>query len=131
FRHTQQAAFSAERARWVEQGEFSAAEPAAGDLDPGAADEVTVDVPPGGVVVAAPLSASVWSVGVKEGDRIAAGDTVAVLEAMKMETAVVAPAPERCTRSCAGPARWWRRGSRWPCWCPMRDGGARPTGVRT
>jgi len=49
-------------------------------------------VPPGGVVVAAPLSASVWSVGVKEGDRIAAGDTVAVLEAMKMETAVVAPA---------------------------------------
>src|SRR5258707_14730265 len=49
-------------------------------------------VPPGGVIVAAPRSASVWSVGVKEGDRISAGDTVAVLEAMKMETAITAPA---------------------------------------
>ena len=90
FRTTQQAAFAAERHRWVEQGEFAAAEPDAGALE--VADEVAPDMPPGGVIVAAPLSASVWSVGVKQGDRVAPGDTVAVLEAMKMETAVTAPA---------------------------------------
>ena len=95
FRGRQQAAFAAERARWVEAGEFAVAESAGAGAGPGPGgdDEAgpAADVPAGGVVVAAPLSASVWSVGVKEGDRIAAGDTVAVLEAMKMETAVVAP----------------------------------------
>ncbi|HEV7687154.1 MAG TPA: urea carboxylase, partial [Acidimicrobiia bacterium] len=95
FRAAQQAAFAAERQRWVEQGEFAAAQPDAG-LPPASAlngtDPTAPDVPPRGVIVAAPLSASVWSVGVKDGDRVAAGDTVAVLEAMKMETAVVAPA---------------------------------------
>jgi urea carboxylase len=90
FRATQQAAFAAERQRWVDQGEFTRAalEPAAPEL----ADDSPADVPCGALVVAAPLSASVWSVGVKDGDRVAAGDTVAVLEAMKMETAVTAPA---------------------------------------
>ena len=106
FRATQQAAFAAERHRWVEQGEFAPIE-VEGGLDAGTGTGVGAagragaldglgerppDVPLGGVIVAAPLSASVWSVGIKEGDRVSAGDTVAVLEAMKMETAVVAPA---------------------------------------
>jgi urea carboxylase len=93
FRTIQQAAFAAERHRWVEQGEFATPEPdvSAGAVAGDATGDVVPDVPPGGLLVAAPLSASVWSVGVKDGDRVAPGDTVAVLEAMKMETAVVAP----------------------------------------
>jgi urea carboxylase len=96
FRRMQQDAFAAERRSWVERGEFATREPKPEPaMAPGAAalnGQHAPDVPAGGVVVAAPLSASVWSVVVKEGDRVAAGETVAVLEAMKMETAVPAPA---------------------------------------
>jgi urea carboxylase len=90
FRATQQAAFAAERQRWVEQGEFTRAEPE--PATPEITGDTATEAPSGAVFVAAPLSASVWSVGVKDGDRVAAGDTIAVLEAMKMETAVTAPA---------------------------------------
>ncbi len=45
----------------------------------------------GGGVIRALAPAVVVSIAVKTGDRVAAGDRVAVLEAMKMETEVVAP----------------------------------------
>ncbi|MDP9442806.1 MAG: biotin/lipoyl-binding protein, partial [Actinomycetota bacterium] len=41
--------------------------------------------------VTAPMPGSVLSVAVRAGDRVAAGDTLAVLEAMKMELALKAP----------------------------------------
>jgi len=46
-----------------------------------------------GGVVRAPAPAVVVSILVKPGDKVAAGDRLAVLEAMKMETQVVAPFP--------------------------------------
>ena len=85
FRDRQQAAFGAERARWAAAGEF---------------DRVAVDVEPetaaarldGASVVESALHASVWQVTVEPGQQVAAGDVLVVLEAMKMETQVCAPA---------------------------------------
>jgi urea carboxylase len=83
FRTRQQAAFAEERERWRASGEFDRAEAAAAD-EPLPADAP----PPGAALVAAPMAARVGSVAVGEGDPVAPGDQVAVLEAMKMEVAV-------------------------------------------
>ncbi|MFL6232681.1 MAG: carboxyl transferase domain-containing protein [Thermoanaerobaculia bacterium] len=48
-----------------------------------------------GGIVRSPAPAVVVSLAVREGDEVAAGDPLAVLEAMKMETTVVAPGPGR------------------------------------
>jgi urea carboxylase len=48
-------------------------------------------VPPNGRLVASPITGNVWSVLVKEGDRVTAGQKVVVVEAMKMEVGVEAP----------------------------------------
>jgi urea carboxylase len=50
-----------------------------------------VTVPAGGVVVEAPCTASVWRIEVRPGDAVSSGDRLLTLEAMKMETALVAP----------------------------------------
>jgi 3-methylcrotonyl-CoA carboxylase alpha subunit len=58
----------------------------AGDeLDP-------VALPPPGGSLTAPMPASVRAVHVTEGDRVAAGDAMVVLEAMKMQTTIRTPA---------------------------------------
>jgi urea carboxylase len=49
-----------------------------------------VEVPEGCVAVGAPVTGSVWLVNVEAGARVAAGDTVVVIEAMKMEVPVAA-----------------------------------------
>ena len=90
FKARQQAAFNAERAEWERRGEF---ERAAGPdtLEP--PGEAVADRPPEGVeVIEAPLGASVWKLLVNEGQRVRAGDDLAILEAMKMETSIPAPA---------------------------------------
>jgi urea carboxylase len=87
FRDRQRAAFAAEREAWAAAGEFDAA-PAA---PPPASPTVEVTVPDGGVLVEAPLSASVWRVDVQPGDAVRAGDRLLTLEAMKTETAIESP----------------------------------------
>ncbi len=62
----------------------------------GASAAAALEGTSGGVV--APMQASVLKVLVAEGDEVEAGDTLAVLEAMKMETAVVAPRAGRVSR---------------------------------
>lgn len=42
-------------------------------------------------VVLAPLQGKIWDVPVKTDDRVKAGDTLVVIEAMKMENEIVAP----------------------------------------
>nr|WP_255671780.1 urea carboxylase [Glycomyces amatae] len=85
FRTRQTAAFEAERRRWAAAGEFDRdhTEPA-----PGGSDDVALA--PGETLVEAPMAASVWRVTAAEGDAVAAGDTVVVLEAMKLEMPVTA-----------------------------------------
>ncbi len=43
---------------------------------------------PGIEKISSPLNANVWNVVVKEGDKVAAGTEVAILEAMKLEISV-------------------------------------------
>jgi urea carboxylase len=84
FKTGQQAAFNAERDRWAMAGEFAVRT----DEPEPLASEVTL--PPDSEGVLAPVSANVWQVLIESGDRVVKGDTLVILEAMKMEIAVVA-----------------------------------------
>ncbi|MEP1649463.1 MAG: 5-oxoprolinase/urea amidolyase family protein [Paracoccaceae bacterium] len=86
FKTTQQTAFEAERQRWKEQGLDSFA-PDHGVSDMGQ----DVDVPDGFVGVESPVPGSLWKVTVAAGDTVEAGQTIAIVESMKMEMAVAAP----------------------------------------
>jgi urea carboxylase len=86
FRHRQQSAFAAERAAWEAAGEF-AARP---EPDPPGAPAF-IDVPPGGQVVEAVLTASVWRIDAEPGSTVSQGDPLIALEAMKTEIVIVAP----------------------------------------
>ncbi|MEU6249054.1 urea carboxylase [Glycomyces sp. NPDC047010] len=98
FRTRQAAAFEAERQRWADAGEFDRdhTEPA-----PGGAD--AIELAPGETLVEAPMAASVWRVNVDEGDTVAAGDAVVVLEAMKLEMPVACPVAGTVRRVLARP----------------------------
>jgi urea carboxylase len=87
FRARQTRAFSAERAAWAAAGEFDPRPEPVAAHGPAA----PVEIPPGGVLVEAPLSASVWKVDVGPGDTVRAGDRLLTLEAMKTETAIESP----------------------------------------
>ncbi len=97
FRERQAAAFAAERAAWQASGEFDRAEQPKGQT------ETELELPPGCQVVEAELTASVWQISVTPGRRIAAGQPLIVLEAMKMESAVLAPADGVVERVLVGP----------------------------
>jgi len=86
FRNQQQKAFAEERERWALDGSGAvAAEPEVEAV----ADEMTA--PANGQLIASPITGNVWTVLVKEGDRVTAGQKVVVVEAMKMEVGVEAP----------------------------------------
>ncbi|HTU58883.1 MAG TPA: carboxyltransferase domain-containing protein, partial [Polyangiales bacterium] len=92
FRAKQRAAFEAERMRWLASGQnnFSAALP-----DIGSSDEL---LPEGSQSVSAHVPGSVWKVLTREGQRVAAGDPLVILESMKMELTVSAPAAGKISR---------------------------------
>ncbi len=62
-----------------------------------------VRAPEGSEAVGAPLQATLGSLAVAVGDTVRAGETLAILEAMKMEHVVVAPHPGRVTLLAAEP----------------------------
>jgi urea carboxylase len=85
FRAQQRQAFAAERERWLDSGQsgFSAALP-----EP---DLPLDDALGAGTRAQAHVPGSVWKVLVREGQRVAAGDPLVILESMKMEIIVAAP----------------------------------------
>jgi urea carboxylase len=85
FRKTQRAAFVEERERWKLLPPIPD-EPAAMPTS-----DAEQEWPEGTVKVTSPVTGSVWEVKVAEGATVAAGDTVVVMETMKMETPVVSP----------------------------------------
>ena len=80
FKAHQEASFQAERQRWIENG-----------LDHFESDTETEDthaddvLPDGCEPINATIPGSVWKVLIEEGQEVKKGDTVAVLESMKME----------------------------------------------
>jgi len=94
FKARQQAAFHGERERWRQAGQ---AEHIA-ETDSSAAMVRDGDLPEGARSVFTQVPGSVWQVLVAEGDTVQAGDTVAVIESMKMEFPVAAPCTGRVWR---------------------------------
>ena len=86
FKNRQQAAFDAERERWhaAGQAEFANEELAA-------APAAERDLPLNGRAIATHLAGNVWKLPVEAGDLVAEGDTLVIVESMKMEFPIAAP----------------------------------------
>ncbi|MEP7222769.1 MAG: urea carboxylase [Novosphingobium sp.] len=90
FQLVREAAFAAERADWEQRGEFSRVAELTSEAD-AAVSIAEVSVPEGCELVEAPFGGVLWSWAIAEGARVQAGETVAVIEAMKMESPVISP----------------------------------------
>ncbi len=88
FKASQQAAFEAERARWQQSDQ----EGSAGATDIVQDQDVDAVLPDGATAVDSPVPGSVWKVLVEPGANVTEGDTLIIVESMKMEMAVTAPA---------------------------------------
>jgi urea carboxylase len=102
FRIRQRAAFVAERERWA-----SLPPPPEVVDAPAAAEDA---IPAGAIAVRAAVTGSVWQISVPAGTRVAAGDRLVVLETMKMETPVLAPAAGVVVAVCCAPGALVRPG---------------------
>ncbi|GAB4167264.1 MAG: urea carboxylase [Terrimicrobiaceae bacterium] len=98
FRKIQQEAFAAERDRWRAAGQDI--EPA--DAPPASTPE---EIPPDCTAVASPAAGSVWKILVEPGQAVHEGETVAILESMKMEIACAAPVGGRVRSILVPPGR--------------------------
>ena len=83
-------AFAAELADWRARGLMTFEQRELGD-DPTSPDAGSGDDGPPPFVIS-PLAGSIWTVAVRPGQRVAAGDTLFVVESMKAEFPVTAPA---------------------------------------
>jgi urea carboxylase len=90
FQNQRQSAFAEELARWKRDGQLTYKQ------DESAVIEVDDDTLPEGILgIDSPVSGSVWRVLVEAGNQIVAGDTVMILESMKMEIEIHATKPGR------------------------------------
>ncbi|MEM9398727.1 MAG: urea carboxylase [Verrucomicrobiota bacterium] len=90
FKTTQQKAFIEERERWVAAGQniFTSVDPSlTRDHD----NDCTIDVPENGEEIPSVITGNVWKIEVEEGQVVDEGDTIIIVEAMKMETRILAP----------------------------------------
>jgi urea carboxylase len=86
FQARQRQAFHEERERWKASGQDGSL--SAPDLAPAQSED---DVPEGAAKVASPVPGNVWKLLVQPGDTVTEGQTLAVVESMKMEFPVLAP----------------------------------------
>jgi urea carboxylase len=86
FTQRREAAFAEELQRWIASGQFHFDSQVAADQA-----EADTDLPAGCVAIDSHVAGNIWQLLVKPGDTIAEGQTIAVLESMKMEIDVVAP----------------------------------------
>jgi urea carboxylase len=89
FKAKQQAAFEAERERWKAEGKAEyVSETTLEEAD----TQSELDLPEGAQAVTAHVTGTVWKLLVKVGQRVQTGDPMVVVESMKMEFSVDAPA---------------------------------------
>ncbi len=93
FKSRQQAAFEAERQRWLEAGQSVAGVPNEAPSEP----VVQIPLAPGSVEVESPVAGSVWKIHASVGAEVRRGDTLVVVESMKMEVPVEATDDGRVT----------------------------------
>ncbi|HSD93403.1 MAG TPA: carboxyltransferase domain-containing protein, partial [Methyloceanibacter sp.] len=89
FKARQQAAFEAERARWQEASQEASLVAPEYALD-GFDGDMTL--PPGATAIESPVPGNVWKILVEPGHRVAEGETLIIVESMKTEISVLAPA---------------------------------------
>src|SRR5450631_1497685 len=94
----QQLAFAAERTCWESTGQIGYT----ADLPQAQAEAESADMLPDCVAVPSPVAGNVWRISSAVGQRVNAGETLVLMESMKMEMAVAAPvdgvvAELRCT----------------------------------
>ncbi|NBB49557.1 5-oxoprolinase/urea amidolyase family protein [Rhizobium sp. CRIBSB] len=99
FKQGQQAAFEAERKRWKDEGLDSF------QVEDGAGVSLGGDIPEGCFGVESAVPGNVWKLLVEEGQSVQAGDTLAIIESMKMEITVTAHAAGKVRDLRAGPGR--------------------------
>jgi len=80
FRECQQVAFQEERQRWEDAG-LNVVSPVEKEEPP----PVVLELAEGWATIESPINGSIWRMPVEEGQAVEAGDTVAILQAMKME----------------------------------------------
>lgn len=88
FKQVQQSNFEEERRRWHEAG---LAEYVSERMDV-LLEDSEITVPNGGMIVESHMPGSVWKIECTVGDIIEEGETLAVIEAMKIEIPILAPA---------------------------------------
>jgi urea carboxylase len=84
----QQSAFEAERGRWQASERSGAVADLPTERDASGPEHLPADC----LAVPSPVAGSVWRIRFAQGQRVAAGDTLLLIESMKMEVAVTAPA---------------------------------------
>lgn len=81
FTAVRNSAFEQELQRWVESGQMH--------FDSGLSVEAeTADTTEAGLAVESPVAGNIWQILVQPGDKVSLGDTVCILESMKMEIEV-------------------------------------------
>jgi len=94
FKDAQQTAFEAERERWIASGQAHYSS----DQDVSSAGlDSELDLPPNSRAVSSHVAGNLWQVKVKVGDTVKQGDTAVIVESMKMEINVTAPANGKVT----------------------------------
>jgi urea carboxylase len=94
FKTKQQAAFDAERERWIATGQANYSN----ESEVGDAQSDALILPKNCRAVAAHVAGNLWQVEVEEGDVVEEGDTVVIIESMKMEISVTAPCAGKVTK---------------------------------
>lgn len=89
FRKHREQAFDEELQRWISSGQINFESEQ--HLTSESADEEAI--PDNCVAIESPVAGSVWQLLVKQGDEVSEGQTLAILESMKMEIEITAPHP--------------------------------------
>lgn len=85
FKQRQQSAFDEERDRWEQSGQAHYEAELPDELD---SSDAGIDIPPGCIALASTVTGSAWEITAKVGDRVNVGDSLVVVEAMKMEVSI-------------------------------------------